>query len=273
MCRADLKYFVLTCFLTLHACLASPPTSLNLEQLQRELHQQTNAFRHEKGLEQLEALTELNQVSAAQSQDMATRHYFDHQNPDGQLPNDRLRTQQPGLLAIQNGENIAMRSWERESPAEMAKTLMKLWADSPEHYETMVHPDFWQLGVGFFLKDKVLYATQTFAAVVVRLQDELPASVPENTSLKLSFQFHARFPKSELDAFLILPDPSARMPVGDGSSYIGKGPVRLDWSDESHFSLKLNTRYGLGYYTLLFGRKGNYYDTPFKILVKKTEGA
>lgn len=91
------------------------------------------------------------------SQDMAERNYFDHVNPEGESPYDRMA--KAGYTSYQAaGENIAAGSM---TPAEVVQG----WLDSDGHCANMLSPNFTQLGVGFYegAGDYTYYWTQDFA--------------------------------------------------------------------------------------------------------------
>lgn len=256
--------------LMLGACTSAPPPPLQSEELVQAIHRLTNALRAEKGLPPLTELVSLDALSARHSLDMAQNGYFEHINPQGQDPFARLRAQQPGLLVKLSGENIAMRSLAGENAAEMAKTLLDLWKNSPEHYAHLIEPQFRHLGVGVAKTDDRIYATQTFATAVAELEAPLPETVSAGETVQLAFRFYADFPSRELSAFMSAPDGTARIPSGDGRYYIGKGPIGINWSDSQHFQIGVSTSYGLGTYRLSLGQNARYYDQAytFKALPK-----
>ncbi|MCH9687620.1 MAG: CAP domain-containing protein [Deltaproteobacteria bacterium] len=74
------------------------------------------------------------------SLDMATRGFFDHQNPQGQSPFDRM--EEAGYEYRAAGENIAA---GQSSP----EPVVAGWLDSPGHCSNIMNPDFADLGVGY----------------------------------------------------------------------------------------------------------------------------
>lgn len=254
---------LLSCALfLLSACsgLSQPP--LDLPRLNQEILRLTNQMRAEKGLDPLTDLPELDRLSEIQSQDMAQRHFFDHRNPDGLDPFGRMQKFEPELFCASSGENIVMHSLDKLDTTAMAELLMKLWHDSPEHYANIISPKFWQLGVAVTQTEDRVYATQTFAAAVVKLESDLPKTVPQGEWLRLRFRYLAPFPREELSVFLKAPDPQARIPAGNNRFYIGKGPLKPTWLDDDHFSVNFPANYGLGNYQVLLGHQDQYYDAP-----------
>lgn len=86
------------------------------------------------------------------SADMASRDFFDHINPDGADPGDRIAD--AGYSATAWGENIA---WGQRTPTQVVET----WMSSPGHCANIMRPTFSETGIGF---DSQWYWTQVFAA-------------------------------------------------------------------------------------------------------------
>lgn len=103
----------------------------------------------------------LREVARAHSEDMATRGFFDHVNPDGDDPFDRMDA--AGFTgALPWGENIAGGSPTPES-------VMQGWMASDGHCENIMNPDYTVIGVGYFERADDPqglrhYWTQNFAA-------------------------------------------------------------------------------------------------------------
>jgi len=74
--------------------------------------------------------------------DMDHREFFDHYNPDGDDPGERLA--ESGLRATSWGENIAM---GQGSP----RSVMDAWMNSPGHRANILAPGYRSLGVGVHL--------------------------------------------------------------------------------------------------------------------------
>lgn len=90
------------------------------------------------------------------SVDMATRGFFDHTNPDGESPFDRMEKAGYGFAFA--GENIAA---GQMTPADVVVG----WLESPGHCRNIMSPDFRELGVGYalFPQDQYRhYWTQVF---------------------------------------------------------------------------------------------------------------
>jgi len=92
------------------------------------------------------------------SQDMANRGFFDHVNPEGESPGDRIS--RAGYSFFTAGENIAA---GQTSPEEVVAG----WLDSPGHCMNIMSPDFEEIGVGYIFAPQSAfphYWTQTFGA-------------------------------------------------------------------------------------------------------------
>lgn len=92
-------------------------------------------------------------VARAHSLDMHERDYFDHTNPDGEQPWDRM--EEAGYELSQAGENIAAGS-------STADAVMEQWMSSDRHCANIMSPGFVHIGIGFH-GDSRLW-TQVFGA-------------------------------------------------------------------------------------------------------------
>lgn len=75
---------------------------------------------------------EIRCVARAHSEDMRDRDFFDHQNPDGDLPWDRLNA--AGIFWTAMAENIA---WNQNAP-DPGQMAVSQWLGSPPHKESML---------------------------------------------------------------------------------------------------------------------------------------
>ena len=44
----------------------------------------------------------------------------------------------------------------------MSQLIFEGWVDSKDHYETMINPEFDEIGIGIHYDGEILYATQFF---------------------------------------------------------------------------------------------------------------
>ena len=89
-------------------------------------------------------------AARAHSKDMADRDFFDHTNPDGELPWDRM--DKAGYAWRAAGENIA---WGSPTPA----SVMDGWMNSDGHCANIMAAGFTEIGVGYYTGN---YWTQVF---------------------------------------------------------------------------------------------------------------
>ncbi|RMG95645.1 MAG: CAP domain-containing protein [Deltaproteobacteria bacterium] len=75
------------------------------------------------------------------SKDMADRGFFDHVNPDGEDPFDRMM--KAGYSFFTAGENIAAGN-------DTAEATMQQWMNSDGHCRNIMNPDFAEIGVGYY---------------------------------------------------------------------------------------------------------------------------
>lgn len=93
----------------------------------------------------------LRRVARAHSEDMQTRRFFAHVNPDGLAPADRIRN--AGYSTSGSGENLAV------GPT-TAAGAMQMWMQSPDHCFNVMFRQWTRIGVG--LAQPTHYWTQVF---------------------------------------------------------------------------------------------------------------
>ena len=98
----------------------------------------TNAERQKEGLNPLKWDNTLSLLALMHCEDMIRRNFFDHVNPDGEDPFDRMAKFSIGYWAA--GENIAV---GQQSP----KEAITDWMNSAGHRENILNPKFKSLGV------------------------------------------------------------------------------------------------------------------------------
>lgn len=113
-----------------------------------------NQIREENGLSPFEYNETLAQVARAHSQDMIDRNFFDHINPDGDDPSDRVSA--AGIRWSRVAENIAA---GQRTPEQVVDS----WMNSPGHRANILG-QCQELGVGLALGGSYgYYWTQCFA--------------------------------------------------------------------------------------------------------------
>ncbi len=136
----------------------SPPGEAPEKEIEGEIFRAVNQARGEKGLPLLQENPQLQEVARRHSEDMATRHFFGHLNPDGRDVVDRLRAQ--GIADFTAaGENI-FSGKKVTDPAPMA---VREWLNNPSHRRNLLNPRYTAGGVGISQGEKeTIYVTQVY---------------------------------------------------------------------------------------------------------------
>ncbi|GGV09371.1 hypothetical protein GCM10010260_54600 [Streptomyces filipinensis] len=98
---------------------------------------------------------QLQRAAQAHSDDMAARHFFDHTNPDGADPGQRITA--AGYRWSTYGENIAQGQ-------QTAASVMNSWMNSPGHRANILNCSFKDIGVGVHRGTGGPWWTQDFGA-------------------------------------------------------------------------------------------------------------
>lgn len=135
---------------------------LYLNEVERRIYQLTNEARRKYHLSPLDKDDALVATARAHSDDMLTRNFFNHVNPDGKAPQDRIAPAYSRTLA-RTGENIWSGTGYNYSDSKlMARIIMDSWMSSPGHRANLLNPDYTHLGVGVIATGKEIRATQNF---------------------------------------------------------------------------------------------------------------
>ena len=120
---------------------------------EKQIFDLTNVFRRERNLSMLKWSDDMANVARLHSKDMAVRDFFDHTNPSGYSPFDRMIA--AGIDYMVAAENIA-------AGYTNAFSSHSGWVNSPGHRLNLVR-DVEYLGVGVYFGGKYLnYYTQNF---------------------------------------------------------------------------------------------------------------
>ncbi|WP_202125205.1 CAP domain-containing protein [Actinomadura physcomitrii] len=111
-----------------------------------------NTERAKHGCRALTVNSKLARAAQGQSADMHARNFFDHTNPDGKDPGDRITA--AGYRWSSYGENIAK---GQATPA----SVMQAWMNSSGHRANILNCGFKEIGVGVVLSGGP-YWTQDF---------------------------------------------------------------------------------------------------------------
>jgi uncharacterized protein YkwD len=119
---------------------AQTEDQLELTAEESELINLINAERASHGLGPVRIYNVLMQVARAHSQDMIDRDFFDHVNPDGWGPRDRLDN--AGYDWMTYGENIG-------AGYSSAELMSNGWMNSSGHRAIMLTTEFTEIGVAY----------------------------------------------------------------------------------------------------------------------------
>lgn len=120
-----------------------------------EVTRLVNAERAKSGCGPMSLEPRLGTAAQRHSQDMAERDFFDHTNPDGADPGDRITA--AGYRWSTYGENIAA---GQRTPAE----VMRSWMNSPGHRANILNCSFDEIGIGYHEGAGGPWWTQNFGA-------------------------------------------------------------------------------------------------------------
>lgn len=136
---------------------ATPTTAPNISSesaMEDEVLRLVNEERTSRGLNALKRASDLDALARAHSADMINRHFFDHNNPDGQSPFDRMRA--AGISYRAAAENIA--SGQRSAAA-----VMNAWMNSSGHRKNILNATYTEIGIGAVKSSGgTIYWTQEF---------------------------------------------------------------------------------------------------------------
>ena len=136
----------------------SPLGAASEKEIAGELFRAVNQARGEKGLPLLQENPQLQEVARRHSEDMATRHFFGHLNPDGRDVVDRLRAQGITDFAAA-GENI----FSGRKVADPVQMAVREWLNNPSHRRNLLNPRYTTGGVGISHGEKeTVYVTQVY---------------------------------------------------------------------------------------------------------------
>lgn len=139
--------------------LRPSPDSVDYAYIESTIIELVNALRTEQGLNTVTR----NQIltDAANIRAVETETSFSHTRPNGLEPFTVLKesgTEYPFIMA---GENLAMATYHRDDEY-MTQLIFNGWVESDDHFQTMINPDFKEIGVGVHYDGEILYVTQFF---------------------------------------------------------------------------------------------------------------
>jgi uncharacterized protein YkwD len=202
----------------------------NPDQVEQMILDLVNAERRKAQAPDLTVEPTLQQIARGHSNDMLARGFFEHVNPDGQAPGDRVAIEHRQLIGGA-GENIgSLAGMDVSDQKKLAEQIMNMWMKSSGHRENILKPEYTHIGIGVAVKDKEVRATQLFTATRGFLDQPVPAQVATGDTLNLSIRpFAGGQLPSEYD--FLMPDKGTTTgkdyPIGEGKVEIGKGVYKL----------------------------------------------
>jgi uncharacterized protein YkwD len=163
----------MTLLIFLSLFLQAGRPEIRIPDLERHIHASINLERRAEDLAPLEWDDTLGNLARAHSEDMATRGYFKHVNPEGLTPMKRM--QEAGYDKCRLiGENIHQNNlyssviterkrttYDWNSPERIAAITMKEWMNSAGHRQNILEKNFTREGVGVAIaSDDKVYITQ-----------------------------------------------------------------------------------------------------------------
>ncbi len=128
-----------------------------LSRLEADLHRNVNAVRTRHGLVPLRRDAALDAVARAHSEDMASRGYLAHENPEGLDAAGRLRKAGRSGFSLA-GENVGLTNRPSAN-----REILSGWLTSPVHRRNLLAPVFNAAGLGIArAADGTLYYTQLY---------------------------------------------------------------------------------------------------------------
>jgi len=221
----------------------------------------SNRERVRRSLRAVQHHAQLDQTAAHHSIDMARRGYFDHLDPEGRGPQDRMRLLCPELIGGV-GENLALISAEHEES--LARSVVSGWMNSRGHRENLLTPTHTHMGIQLLQIGSQVYATQLFTGMVAELLEPgLPLHVRFGEQRLLRFRFHDESLRGDLMVLFEVPDPQAWVPVGNGRFTRGVAMLKPQWESKTDFRVIFSAQYGRGSYRICVGRAStSHYCRP-----------
>lgn len=155
-----------------------PKSQIDISELEQEVHRRINTERTNNGLRPLSWDSKIVQIAREHSEDMVTRNFYSHDNPDGEDPTDRGNrhgydcTKDYGSYYTYGlAENIAITPIYSDviscgsttSLNSLAECIVDGWMTSPGHRENILTSTYTKTGIGIaYSKNDEAYSTQNF---------------------------------------------------------------------------------------------------------------
>lgn len=157
---------------------------IDVAALERKIHELTNTQRRSRGVPELRFDDRIATVARTHSQDMVSRGFFEHINPNGENPTDRGK--KLGYKCVKNygsyyteglSENLMLTylfeselkhtgipiGYNWHTPEEIAQNTIDGWMNSPGHRRTLLTATYDREGIGVVISsDREVFVTQNF---------------------------------------------------------------------------------------------------------------
>jgi uncharacterized protein YkwD len=181
---------------------------------ERDLLSLTVSFRAEQGATPLADDPELARAARAQAADMAARHFFGHESPEGFTPIDRAGLLVRTMMGV-FGENLA---YQTGPPGFVTpRNCFQGWENSPGHRANLLRADYTHVGHGVVRIKDLWYSAAVFGGRAASLDQPMPlhADGPQINAALIAA--HPALP-----AYFVS-EPEAQ-PTGDAYPTPGLGP-------------------------------------------------
>ena len=159
----------------LFTVLIQSQPAIEAPDLEQRVHTLVNSERLSRKVQALTLDGRLSKIARTHSEDMARRGFFNHVNPDGKSPRDRIRIGGYTCAHIV-GENIYQsnlysrvtisgdrKTYTWKSAEEIAEGSVKGWMQSSGHRQNILHRSYLKTGVGVIIAGNgEVFITQLF---------------------------------------------------------------------------------------------------------------
>ena len=166
-----------------------PSTILDseIEEAEALIQERINQFRSSRGLTVLALNLSLAAVARAHSEDMAESGFFDHRNPEGLGPQDRV--EQAAIDNFLCGENLYQFLNDKQNdPEYISEDSFTGWLNSPGHYANIVEPRYDTGGMGIFVKSKIIAGDLSPNRYDIYVTHLLCVDISEYNALKAQYE-------------------------------------------------------------------------------------
>lgn len=171
--QKPVSQFLFFCFFSLPLSLAGQQ---NIKEITEIIFKKTNQLRQAVGKKAFLPLDSLHDLAQYHSDQMVTKGFYDHIDPEGLSPVGRAEKlginpwRKKGNTLIGIAENIAQVPWfenvigcgDTRSSKGIANCMVEGWKNSPSHYKNIMG-DYLYLGIGIQFDEKGMgFGTQVF---------------------------------------------------------------------------------------------------------------